>query len=638
MSMHTPVSSVPVSSTSVSPRLPSLEAPELVFPSAEAATFAVVGGATPVWQRLAAIIGLVLLSPLAFAIAIAIKLTSPGPILYRGKRLGRGASVFTIYKFRTLEVGAEQRIGARLLEHSDGLYTRIGRMLKRAKLDEIPQLLNVIRGDMNLVGPRPVRPIFLDTLSREIPGYLRRFTVNPGMTGLAQVRGGYFTHPRDKLRYDDIYIRNRGWWLDVRLVTLTFIKVLNRWMTLGLLLTALFLSAALLPGLFHYPFQLEIGTFKLSPFELFVAVTAAWIAVQRSPRHRLCIYDTPVNGPIVVFVGFSIVAALFSSDPGSAVQGVLYYVATGFLLTLLIVTTRLSQTEANQIATVVGLSAVAVSMIGLMQIGLENQLGAQSAPRMSSTLGNPVLLATYLVLGLPFLLTQMLHSRTREVRDVWVACATIALVGIFLTQTRLGFVALLVTFGTFLWRSRYRLLAIVSLFVIMVTMIVLGGESLRLSLPEVTAEAARRGEAAGEVFAAPVPELLLGVGSIRRQAVSPIPERDRPYISNNMHLTLIRQHGLIGWGLMMWIVAAALLALYRGHDHIHDPHMRRIVWAIFSSLVGVLISMADANVFFSVTIQIYFWGMVGVGLGIVTHLSGRRPTFRVLWRFGEHGD
>ncbi len=631
--MHTPVSSA-----SVTPRMPSLEAPELVRSSAVPAALTVIGGATPVWQRLAAIIGLVALSPLAFVIAIAIKLTSPGPILYRGKRLGRGAGVFTIYKFRTLEVGAEQRIGARLLEHSDGLYTRIGRMLKRAKLDEIPQLINVIFGTMNLVGPRPVRPIFLETLSREIPGYLRRFAVNPGMTGLAQVRGGYFTHPRDKLRYDEIYVRNRGWWLDVRLVTLTFIKVLNRWMTLGLLLTALFLSAALLPGLFHYPFQLEIGTFKLSPFELFVAVTAAWVAVQRSPRHQLCIYDTPVNGPIGAFVGFTIVAALFSSDPGSAIQGVLYYVATGFFLTFLIVTTRLSQTEANQIATVVGLSAVAVSMIGLMQIGIANQLGAESASRMSSTLGNPVLLATYLVLGLPFLLTQMLHSRTREVRDLWVACATIALVGVFLTQTRMGFVALLVTFGTFLWRSRYRLLAILSLFVIAATVIVIGGKALRMSVPEVTTEAARRRAAVGEVFSAPTPELLLGVGSIRRQAVSPIAEKDRPFISSNMHLTLIRQHGLVGWGLMLWIFGATLLALYRGYDQIHDPHMRRIVWAIFSSMVGVVISMTDANIFFNVTIQIFFWGMAGVGLGIVTHLSGRRPTFRVLWRFGEHGD
>ena len=89
---------------------------------------------------------------------------------------------------------------------------------------------------------------------------------------------------------------------------------------------------------------------------------------------------------------------------------------------------------------------------------------------------------------------------------------------------------------------------------------------------------------------------------------------------------------------MLWIFSATLVALYRGYDRIHDPHMRRIVWAIFSSMIGFLCSMTDANVFFNVTIQIFFWGMVGVGMGIVTHLNGRRPTFHVLWRFGEHGD
>ncbi len=597
-----------------------------------------VAKATPLWQRLAALLGLILLSPFTLLIAIGIKTTSKGPVLYSGKRVGRGGKPFTIRKFRTLEVNAEQKIGARLLEHSDGLYTRIGRMLKRAKLDEIPQLFNVVRGEMNLVGPRPVRPIFLETFCREIPGYAKRFAVNPGMTGLAQVRGGYFTHPRDKLRYDLIYIRNRGFWLDVRLVTLTFIKVLHHWLTLGLLLTLLFLSAALLPGLFHYPFQLEIGTFKLSPFEMMVAATAAWLTVQRSPRHQLCIYETPINQAVGVFVGFTLIAALLSPDPGHAVQGVLYYVATGFSLTFLIVTTRLTQKEANQVATVVGLSAVSVSLIGLMQIGLDNQLGSESAPRMSSTLGNPVLLATYLVLGVPFLLTQLLHSRRREQRDFWVGCATIAMVGVFLTSTRMGLVALVVTVGVFLWKTRYRTVGIAALAVAAILGVVLAGSRLRLTVPEVVAEAARRGEAVSEVFSAPATELLIGVGSARRIAISPIAEKDAPWISNNMHLTLIRQHGILGWALMMWILVAVLRALYAGYGRIRDPHMRRIVWAIFSSTVGFLFSMVDANVFFNVTIQIFFWGMVGVGIGIVTHLDGRRPGFRVLWRFGEHGD
>lgn len=597
-----------------------------------------IGPATPIWQRIVAVIGLVLLSPVIVLIGLATKSTSPGPILYRGQRVGRGGKNFTIYKFRTLEVGAEQKIGARLLEHGDGLYTRIGRYLKRAKLDEIPQLFNVVRGEMNLVGPRPVRPVFLETFCREIPGYMRRFAVNPGMTGLAQVRGGYFTHPRDKLRYDLIYIRNHWWWLDVRLVTLTFIKVLNRWATLGLVLTLLFLSAALLPGLFHYPFQLNLGSFKLSPFELLVAVTAAWLTVQRSPRHELCLYDTALNRPMAAFIGFAALAALFSPDPVPALQGVAYYVATGFCLTFLIVNTRLTQREANLVANVVGLSAVSVSLIGLLQIGLENQLGEQGASRMSSTLGNPVLLATYLVLGLPFLLTQLLHSRTREQRDFWVGCSTVALIGVFLTHTRMGLVAMVVSASVFLWKTSHRYIGISAVALLMVFGVTVVGSELRMSVPEVTAEAARRGVTAGHVFSAPPRELLLGVGSTRRLAISPIPEQDARWISTSMHLTLIRQNGLIGWALMLWVLGATLAALYRGYERIHDPHMRRIVWAIFSSLVGFLFSMTDANVFFNVTIQIYVWGMIGVGIGIITHLNGRRPTFHVLWRFGEHGD
>ena len=166
------------------------------------------------WQVAVATGGFLALLPGSLLIAIAIKLTSRGPILYRGTRIGRGLAPFTIYKFRTLLADAERRIGARLVTPDDPLFTPIGRFLRKYKLDEIPQLLNVVKGDMNMVGPRPVRPIFLATSVQDIPRYLERFRVRPGMTGLAQLRGGYFTHPRDKLRYDRIYLRRRGFWLD----------------------------------------------------------------------------------------------------------------------------------------------------------------------------------------------------------------------------------------------------------------------------------------------------------------------------------------------------------------------------------------------------------------------------------------
>lgn len=168
-----------------------------------------------------AALGLVLMAPLFLVISLLIKSTGQGPILYRGLRVGRDGRMFTIYKFRTLQVGAEEKIGARLLTDHDAYYTRIGKFLKRTKCDELPQLVNVLKGEMNLVGPRPVRPIFLEKLCGDIPRYPLRFAVKPGMTGLAQVRGGYYTDPKDKLRYELLYIKNRSLLLDLKLIALT---------------------------------------------------------------------------------------------------------------------------------------------------------------------------------------------------------------------------------------------------------------------------------------------------------------------------------------------------------------------------------------------------------------------------------
>jgi lipopolysaccharide/colanic/teichoic acid biosynthesis glycosyltransferase len=174
-------------------------------------------------QRCLAAVGMVLIAPVLLGISLLIKLASPGPVLYRGLRVGKDRHVFTIYKFRTLLMGSEEKIGSRLLTEQDACYTAIGKFLKRTKLDELPQLFNVLKGEMNLVGPRPIRPIFLERLSHEIPGYDRRFNVKPGMTGLAQVRGGYFTKPKDKLRYELMYMKHQSLAFDLRIMYLTLV-------------------------------------------------------------------------------------------------------------------------------------------------------------------------------------------------------------------------------------------------------------------------------------------------------------------------------------------------------------------------------------------------------------------------------
>src|SRR5437867_3144700 len=345
------------------------------------------------WQVAVAAGGFLALLPGSLLVAIAIKLTSRGPILYRGTRIGRGLAPFTIYKFRTLLADAESRIGARLVTPGDPLFTPIGRFLRKYKLDEIPQLLNVVKGDMNMVGPRPVRPIFLATSVQDIPRYLERFRIRPGMTGLAQLRGGYFTHPRDKLRYDRIYLRRRGFWLDFKLVLATFVKLLNRWLTLGLLLALIFLAASFVPDVFHRPFEIKVGGFNLSPLDAIGLLLAGVVLVRQIPAHRLYLYRIPTNRPMVCFVVFSVLAGLVAGDLPARLRDVAYFSASGFLIFFLIVSGEITEEFAMRATRVVAFAAVAVALLGLAEIVVQTHAatafgpGGDGTPRITATLG-----------------------------------------------------------------------------------------------------------------------------------------------------------------------------------------------------------------------------------------------------------
>src|SRR5512142_3051029 len=168
--------------------------------------------------------------PVAALLALVALLTSGRPILYRGERVGRGGRVFTMYKFRTLRRGAELRLGPHLGEElvrrTQAEFTPVGRWLKATQLDEIPQFVNVLRGDMSLVGPRPIRPVFFEELVHELPSYWQRLVVRPGLTGLAQVRRGYETPMAEKLAHDLEWIADRSVRLYLRTVVATAWRVL----------------------------------------------------------------------------------------------------------------------------------------------------------------------------------------------------------------------------------------------------------------------------------------------------------------------------------------------------------------------------------------------------------------------------
>jgi lipopolysaccharide/colanic/teichoic acid biosynthesis glycosyltransferase len=170
--------------------------------------------------------------PLALSIALIVLATSGRPVFYRGPRVGRGGRVFTMLKFRTLRSDAEARLGPylgeELVRRTEGEFTSIGKWLKATQLDEVPQFINVLRGDMSLVGPRPIRPVFFEELAHDLPAYWQRLIVRPGLTGLAQVRRGYETSMAEKLAHDLEWIADRSVRLYLRTIVATAWRVIRQ--------------------------------------------------------------------------------------------------------------------------------------------------------------------------------------------------------------------------------------------------------------------------------------------------------------------------------------------------------------------------------------------------------------------------
>lgn len=164
------------------------------------------------------LVGLVLASPILLIAAIAIRLESPGPILYRQTRVGKRGREFEIVKLRTMRVDAERNTGPVWATKDDPRVTRVGSFLRAKRIDELPQLWNILRGDMSLVGPRPERPHFIEKFSQDLPLFPLRLRVRPGVTALSHVWGRYDSAPADRLRYDLAYIANVSFRLDLRIL------------------------------------------------------------------------------------------------------------------------------------------------------------------------------------------------------------------------------------------------------------------------------------------------------------------------------------------------------------------------------------------------------------------------------------
>lgn len=166
---------------------------------------------------------LLLSMPLMLLVSVLIRISSPGSVLYKQQRVGKDGKIFTLYKFRTMTADAEKQIGPVLAQKDDPRVTKIGKLLRQTRLDELPQLFNVLIGNMSLVGPRPERPHFAK-LHKALQGI--RLAVKPGITGLAQIRSFYDLHPKHKIRYDYLYIQRRSLLLNLYILTMTIPVVL----------------------------------------------------------------------------------------------------------------------------------------------------------------------------------------------------------------------------------------------------------------------------------------------------------------------------------------------------------------------------------------------------------------------------
>jgi lipopolysaccharide/colanic/teichoic acid biosynthesis glycosyltransferase len=599
-------------------------------------------------QALLALVALVMLSPVLLLVAVGVKLTSKGPLFYSGVRVGRNQKLYTMYKFRTLRDGSERQIGARLLSQQDNFYTPIGKFLKRSKLDEIPQLINVLRGEMNFAGPRPLRPIFLDRYVTEIPHYGDRFRVAPGMTGLAQVRGGYFTAPRNKLRYDRLYVYHRSLWLDTQLVGLTALKLLNRWLTLGAFLLVLLLFVSFIPPESIERLYVHVGGAKVNPLHGLIAFAAIWMVLRRAPSDRISVYRTPLNLPIACFLLLSLASAALAEPEArvQAVRGAAYYLITGFMVLLAIVNGTFTKGFVRGAVSAVALISVVISVIGILELILADyfpvagaiQTGLGLAPvGISSTLGSPIALATYLLLGVPCVLCSLSRAHTREARDFWVAAATLCLVGILLTRHPAGLFALALVACAYLWRQFSAVWAFAFAMIV--------APLLTLSVLEHLPGASDTwwtllcgGSASCNGLAHLSPrELLFGFGprTLGQVKLGSPQLTDDLLTQANGNVRLILENGLLGWGAMLWILAQALGSLYVAQKRTTDAGLRAVLWAVLAAVLGFFVSMQTFDPFNNIAVQLLFWGLLGIGIGTVVRLGERPSDYRIALKLGH---
>ena len=589
---------------------------------------------TRAFNIVAAAIGLALLSPLLGLIALLVKLSSPGPILYRGERVGLGERIYTILKFRTMRMGSEQAIGARLVLQEEGHFTPLGRFLRRFRLDELPQLVNVIKGEMSLVGPRPLRPVFLEEHKRSIPGYAKRFSVRPGITGLAQVRGGYYTSPRHKLRYEMLYIAHRSVGHDLKLIALTFLRVMTRIFTTGFILSWLVATLLILPPSIVELFEMQIGAFSFNTIYLVPGIAVVWLLIRKQVIDgRLYLLRTPVDLPCVLFICLSLLGVAFSHRPMTTFRGTLYYFVTGITVFYLVLNTAIVTRQWTAAVRLVSGLATVVAALGLAELFSASRFGPGllsrgSLYRLGSTLDNPLATAALLILTLPLLLSLFLTARRAAARIAWGLASLTVLATVILSFTRSALVGALLSIWLFLGGKHRHVLVLVAA---LITLVVLGlsftGDR-RFVLGEALEEAGASIQRQGHLLATfSGKRLLIGVGArtlpvYQRVKQSRSASRARTVSSfGNFYLTMLVEHGVLGFSLFLLIIGLVMKKIRESEDRIPDEAIRITLRAVYAGLAGFLVLLLAFDGLRVLSLEVIFWAALGFGLGLALHAS-----------------
>jgi lipopolysaccharide/colanic/teichoic acid biosynthesis glycosyltransferase len=587
----------------------------------------IYGVVTAAYNVLAASLGLLILAPLMSLLALGVKLTSSGPAFYRGERVGKGERPFHIYKFRTMKVGSEAQIGQRLVQQDEDHFTPIGRFLRKYRLDELPQLFNVLFRDMNLVGPRPVRPIFLEQHKADVPGYERRFIVRPGITGQAQVRGGYYTSARHKLFYEMLHIARRSVIFDLQLVILTFARVMTRIFTTTLLLCWLLVMVLVAPPEFTAAMSLSVGSLTFNVLYLVPTLIAVAHLSQRRMEHRRVVaLRTPSDMPLIGFLVCSIVIVPFSPMPLEALRGVGWWLCNGIVVFYLVMNSRMVTDRRDALIAVL---VTGTTVMGLLELvpRIVEWIDSGSLDQLVGPLFSPTLMSATVILALPLAVTRALSPERGWSQRLYRLAALILLLVTTLTLSRAGILTTGLVLTLILW-NRARLLALSAIGCLTFIIIALGISGDKRMHPaaawnDFSQASARQAVVLDTILqddSTTTIHQFTGIGGrvMERMAQRSHDRKPRLHFSN-MFLTMLVDFGPIGALFFIFFVLRSHLYVFRQVPRVQDESARADLRAAAAGTLGCTLLFLVSDTLSELPLMLTYFAALGLAIGVATH-------------------